>query len=249
MTWLLRAQEFLGWAFLAYLTGWPVLVWLAKRLRPAPTSAPGAHLPEISPPAYGKFVREHLYLCLASVALTPLPWGAHLGIKWPSRIDWLGLCSFTLMCLLSLGLLRLPAFRNYVRGNLEAASSLIPRSPAELRGNLLLCILIGFTEELMYRGFLFARLRDTFPAIAPTWVILVSGTVFGVAHLYQGPWRALGLGLIGAALASLYHQSGSLLMPVIYHTLIDARAVGVGWWALPRWGQSRSGARPSPGER
>jgi len=51
--------------------------------------------------------------------------------------------------------------------------------------------------------------------------VAVSSIVFGMAHLYQGLKGVLGTGLFGLAMALLYAWSGSLLLPIILHALLD----------------------------
>jgi membrane protease YdiL (CAAX protease family) len=48
--------------------------------------------------------------------------------------------------------------------------------------------------------------------------------IFGFAHLYQGIAGVLGTALIGALLVGLYLSTGSLLLPILVHAIIDIRA-------------------------
>ena len=53
---------------------------------------------------------------------------------------------------------------------------------------------------------------------------LVGAAIFGFAHLYQGAAGVIGTGMIGFLLGAIYLLSGTLLLPIVLHTLIDARA-------------------------
>jgi membrane protease YdiL (CAAX protease family) len=56
---------------------------------------------------------------------------------------------------------------------------------------------------------------------------------FGVAHAYQGRAGIVGTGLLGGGMAAMYLQTGSLLLPVVLHALIDLRFLLVPAGALP----------------
>jgi membrane protease YdiL (CAAX protease family) len=55
--------------------------------------------------------------------------------------------------------------------------------------------------------------------------VLVAALVFGLAHLYQGVFGMLTALVLGGCLAVLYLGSGSLLLPVLYHVLVDLRVL------------------------
>jgi CAAX protease family protein len=81
----------------------------------------------------------------------------------------------------------------------------------------------GFSEELLFRGFLFDYLGRNFAPLDTWTLILISSLVFGFAHLYQG-WRGTILtGVLGSAFAALYTLTGSLLAPVTIHAAVDLR--------------------------
>jgi membrane protease YdiL (CAAX protease family) len=53
----------------------------------------------------------------------------------------------------------------------------------------------------------------------------VTAIVFGWAHLYQGLTGVLATGALGGLLAILYAATGSLLLPVLLHALLDLRVL------------------------
>jgi membrane protease YdiL (CAAX protease family) len=71
-------------------------------------------------------------------------------------------------------------------------------------------------EEVLFRGFLFAGLRQSLnlPAAA-----LLSSMVFGAAHLGLAVWSMAAVAVMGAFFAYLYERTGSLWPPVVAHTL------------------------------
>ncbi|WP_461213535.1 lysostaphin resistance A-like protein [Lacticaseibacillus sp. GG6-2] len=93
-------------------------------------------------------------------------------------------------------------------------------------------IVAAATEEVMFRGIVFAQLRKhwgMWPAI------IVSGLLFGGLHLinltHQGAFMTLMQNLQAAAmgmmLAALYLRSGSLLAPMSFHFSLDFIAVAI----------------------
>jgi uncharacterized protein len=56
---------------------------------------------------------------------------------------------------------------------------------------------------------------------------------FGLAHAYQGLVGIVPTGLLGGIMAAVYLQTGSLLLPVLLHAVIDLRFLLVPARALP----------------
>jgi membrane protease YdiL (CAAX protease family) len=149
---------------------------------------------------------------------------ADLGLAWPraSAYTVVGALGFVL----SLGLLA-GLRRRVDRGASVAApaevAALLPRTPVERRWFAALALTAGCAEELLYRGFLLAVVAAEAPALGPWRLVLVSALAFAVAHTYQGVLGMLTAAVLGAGFAVLYLGSGSLLLPVLLHTLIDLR--------------------------
>jgi membrane protease YdiL (CAAX protease family) len=61
------------------------------------------------------------------------------------------------------------------------------------------------------------------PGLTPWRLVAVSALAFAVAHTYQGLTGMLTALVLGASLAVLFLGSGSLLLPVAYHVLVDLR--------------------------
>ena len=94
---------------------------------------------------------------------------------------------------------------------------------------LLSALRAGVTEEVIVIGYLFARLRDL--GWKPWTIILVSATLRGTYHLYQGFGAFIGNFAMGVLFGWLYTRTGRVLPFVIAHIVIDA-AIFVGYpWA------------------
>lgn len=91
--------------------------------------------------------------------------------------------------------------------------------------------LVGFAEELIFRGFLFkAMLRNGSVAAA----IIVSSITFGIGHImnlfigqdfFETIMQVLGAIAIGFVFTFAYYKSGSLLPCILAHSFIDVTSV------------------------
>lgn len=132
---------------------------------------------------------------------------------------------------------RRPGGRAKLRDAMGPASALLPVTGAERQFFLAVSVTAGVTEELAFRGFLLSFMQWLAPDASRLWLVVLSGVAFGVAHLYQGPKGVITTGIIGALLADATLASGSLLVPIVIHTVLDAR-----WSVLP----SFADAEPAP---
>lgn len=123
------------------------------------------------------------------------------------------------------------------RGQMAAIMPMLPRSRAGRRGWATLSLSAGVTEEITYRGLLLLTLAVALPGSTPRWVLVTAAAVlFGLAHWYQGWTGIITTGLVGAVMAGLYLSTGSLLVPMVLHTLVDLRALLLPVPADPRTG-------------
>ncbi|WP_165067494.1 CPBP family intramembrane glutamic endopeptidase [Marisediminicola senii] len=105
-------------------------------------------------------------------------------------------------------------------GDIQA---LLPRNRAELRFGVALSINAGISEELLFRlalpTLLFAVSGNA--ALA----IVLSVLLFGALHLYQGKAGVIGSTIVGTVLMALYLATGTILVPIVAHILIDLRSL------------------------
>jgi membrane protease YdiL (CAAX protease family) len=84
---------------------------------------------------------------------------------------------------------------------------------------LAISILIGFTEELLMRGYLFTRLEQL---LRSTWVaVLLSSVVFGLMHWFGGPLMVCNAFLIGIVYGIAFAWARTLWPVVIAHAAQD----------------------------
>jgi membrane protease YdiL (CAAX protease family) len=82
----------------------------------------------------------------------------------------------------------------------------------------------GIAEELLFRGLFLAVLVDRFD-LSPITAVVILSVVFGAVHVYQGWLGVLGTGLAGVLFGALYLGTQSLFMPIVFHVLVDLRAL------------------------
>jgi len=101
---------------------------------------------------------------------------------------------------------------------------MLPRTGAERWSFAALAVTAGITEEVFWRGFGFGLLFALLPRAPIAVPIVLAALAFGWAHLYQGWTGVLATAVLGGLFAWLYWATGSLLLPMLLHVLIDLRA-------------------------
>ncbi len=82
----------------------------------------------------------------------------------------------------------------------------------------------AFMEEMVYRGWLTARIAELWRYSRPGWIIALIGSsaLFGLAHLYQGLSGVVASGVTGFLLGTAYLSSGrNLWCAILAHGLLD----------------------------
>ncbi|MGY1985872.1 CPBP family intramembrane glutamic endopeptidase [Blastococcus sp. SYSU DS0669] len=115
----------------------------------------------------------------------------------------------------------------------QSTLALLPRTEGERRLFILVGVTAGVCEEWLYRGF-FLAVVAAMAGGPPTWsLVVVAAVAFGLAHAYQGRAGIVLTGVLGGVMALLYLDTGSLLLPVLLHAVIDLRFLLVPASALP----------------
>ena len=114
------------------------------------------------------------------------------------------------------------------RESMAPVRAFLPHTRGEKRWFDVVSVTAGITEELIYRGFLFAYLAAWLSG-APAVIIVVAGLVFGLGHLYQGVSGITKAGLMGVVFGVLYWMTGSLWASMLLHIVIDLTSGWLGW--------------------
>jgi membrane protease YdiL (CAAX protease family) len=101
--------------------------------------------------------------------------------------------------------------------------ALLPRTRGELPYGAALSVNAGVFEELLFRLGLPAL---GFAVTGDALVAFVGSTLlFGALHVYQGPIGILFSTVLGALFVALYLVTGSILVPIVLHMVIDLRSM------------------------
>ena len=122
--------------------------------------------------------------------------------------------------------------------------AILPHDRRELGPYLVLCVVAGIAEEVIYRGVSYRLLLRLGITI---WVAAaIMSVVFAVAHSVQG-WRsAIVIGVIAAGFHFVVIYSGALVPAIVAHIAYDAVA-GI---VVPRWiSAAPPDAAPDPAPR
>jgi len=208
------------------------------------------------PGARRSFYRRLLVLEWGLAVLALVIWLAAPGVdaaavglvwpqQWPGPVTWLLVAAVVVFVLASTRALRsgallemaAPARRPGEGRHAEppghAAVAVLPRTAGERRLFTVVGVTAGVCEEWLYRGFFLAVAAAAAGGPPPWLLVLVAGVAFGLAHAYQGRAGIVSTGLLGGGMAAIYLQTGSLLLPVVLHALIDLRFLLVPAGALP----------------
>jgi len=170
---------------------------------------------------------------LATVALG-------MASRWKFRplkaaLRWLGLRRFDLK---AIGLVIATLVVYYIAAGLFATFVLKPNQE-DIGGDLgvgnpsiliavaavlLIVVVAPVTEELFFRGFVFAGLRSRW-ALLPA--ALTTGLIFGLVHATTGITTVVPLAALGFALCWLYDRTGSLWPCIIAHAINNGLALAL----------------------
>jgi membrane protease YdiL (CAAX protease family) len=104
----------------------------------------------------------------------------------------------------------------------------LSQSPAMLALFLGVLLWIGVAQEEITRVFLLSRLWKVCPSAAARWAaVLISASLFGLAHAWQGPTRIVWTGIYGLIMGLYYLRYGRVAPMIISHYFTNALQVVV----------------------
>src|ERR1700722_19208642 len=120
-------------------------------------------------------------------------------------------------------MMRSETTRARIAKSLEKLNFILPKTAEERHWFVLVAITAGVCEEILYRGFLIHYFRELPVSIGLIGALILSSCVFGFAHLYQGIVGIVQTTIFGAIFGLIFIVTGSLLLPMVLHALIDLR--------------------------
>jgi len=104
----------------------------------------------------------------------------------------------------------------------EVAKNILPRTKKEKRQYVILSFSSGICEELIYRGFMVFLLQSVFLEAPIFIIVLITGVLFGLGHLYQGWQGVIQTGVVGAIFVCLLLVTNSLIPVMALHFISNA---------------------------
>ncbi len=146
-----------------------------------------------------------------------------LGFQWPSLGKALigaaiGLIVTALLVLPLRSAANGGDSRSVIPEHMESVLVFLPQTTREQRWFQGVSFNAGVTEEIVFRGYLLWYLQQF---VSVYWAAAIAVAAFGLAHLYQGVRNLPGLLFVSAVTVGLYVYTASLLIPVIFHILLD----------------------------
>ncbi len=177
---------------------------------------------------FSRFIPSRLQL-----AETPL--GQWCASAW-NRVDSTFLAGLATGAILSMGIVfailwrarhrstdqSKPAGTSAWRRLLPDFSALVPITARERALFALVALSAGICEEVVYRAWLLDFLHAA-GGLGGWTLVAVAAVAFGLGHYYQGLAGILITSLLGLAFCVLYIASGTLLVPIVVHTIVDLR--------------------------
>jgi membrane protease YdiL (CAAX protease family) len=100
---------------------------------------------------------------------------------------------------------------------------------------ILVMFIVGFSEETVFRGFMFERMGKI---IRPGFwkkplIILITSAWFGFSHYYtQGTYGVVQATLVGLVFGTIYAYTGKIWLLIFAHTAFDLTALAIIYWDL-----------------
>jgi membrane protease YdiL (CAAX protease family) len=156
--------------------------------------------------------------------------GLGIHVAWIMRHPWSWWLLTVLVALFAAVQLVLPVAQVSIRHRkrpflepkqLEPMRFFLPASKTERRWFAALCLTAGFTEELLFRGFLLRYLHTAPLHLGFVWSALAAALVFAAYHLYQGRKGVLAALVGGLMFTAILLLTGNLAAGMLYHAAVD----------------------------
>lgn len=116
-----------------------------------------------------------------------------------------------------------------IREKMEEAflrlSFILPLTSEERIWWIFVSLTAGICEETLYRGFLIHYFFAVPFHVGLLLALITSSVIFGAAHLYQGLAGVISTAVLGLIFSAIFLTTGTLLVPMILHALIDLRVL------------------------
>jgi uncharacterized protein len=186
-----------------------------------------AGVPDAKVRLYRSFVVEQIITAGVVLVLwrSGVP-ATSLGLVAPRLWGWSLAALLGIVGALAWSSLRLRPKAEKIKKRLQdGIAALVPDSPQDRLWWGAVSLGAGVSEELVFRGFLLYYLSAYVPQMNTPERVLLTSLSFGLGHIYQGWQGAVSAGILGLVFAGLYLMTGSLLLPIVIHAMLDARVL------------------------
>ncbi len=104
-------------------------------------------------------------------------------------------------------------------------AAMLPRNRQELRLGALLSVNAGVVEETLFRLAIPATIFGASGSAVAA--VVASVILFGSLHAYQGAAGIIASSVVGALMMLLYAVTGTIIVPIVVHALLDLRSLVV----------------------
>jgi membrane protease YdiL (CAAX protease family) len=101
----------------------------------------------------------------------------------------------------------------------------LPVTAAERAWWVAVSVTAGVCEEIIFRGFLLRYLHAGPWHLTLGAAVIIAALIFGLQHLYQGLAGVIQTALIGVLFSLIYLVTGTLLVPMLLHCMMDLRVL------------------------
>lgn len=200
---------FAGWYHLAFFG--LLIPWAAWRTRTRFATHP-------LPPRRRHFVAVLIQLLLFLVISVSVAYAEDIDLLAPPRAGWLPWLAAT--GLLAAGvMLMAPIWRRGVERRERKLHLFMPRTASERRLWVAVAVAAGVSEEVTYRGVMFAVLGGLTGSMLAA--AILASLIFGISHVVQGWKSAAIITVIALLLHGLVALSGTLLLAIAIHSIYD----------------------------
>lgn len=120
---------------------------------------------------------------------------------------------------------RNPKAREKLQRQLDTIGFFLPRTREERRWFAALSVVVGFCEEIIFRGWLVRWLAGAPLGLGIIAAVIVAAAIFGIDHGYQGVAGMLATLVLALVFTLLFVATGTLWVPIVVHALIDLRVL------------------------
>lgn len=144
---------------------------------------------------------------------------ADIGLKGFTRWTVVQAAVFVVAANLILSVFQLALFSQSPR-SFNELTGMIPRTVLEQITWAILCVIVSFAEETVFRGYILTRVSRL--TGGRTWIGVLAATIaFTSGHLYQGFGGLVIIFIYGLMFAGLYLYTGSLYPGIVAHFMQD----------------------------